>query len=46
MSLYYKYRDYPVTHINNKYKRNELRNIYASIFSKLSLYFYIDIEQF
>lgn len=28
--------------INNKYKRNELRNIYSNIFSRLCLYFYID----
>jgi len=42
MSLYYKYRDYPVNNINIKYKRNELRAVYANIFAKMCLYFFID----
>lgn len=44
LSLYYKYREYPVKHLNAAYKNNELRLIYADIFNRLSTYFRIALS--
>lgn len=41
LTLYYKYRHYPVKHLNSTFKNNELRHIYANIFNRFTSYFHI-----
>ena len=42
ITVYYKYRQYPVKNLNATFKNNELKQIYAGIFHQLSSYFTIN----
>lgn len=39
VNVYYSYRDYPIRHLNIKYKKSELKTIYNILFKKMLMNF-------
>ncbi len=42
-NVYYSYRDYPIKHLNVKYKKSELKTIYNTLIKKMFNNFDISI---
>ncbi len=34
-NVYYSYRDYPIKHLNIKYKKSELKGVYNTLIKKM-----------